>query len=63
MVNSTEEDFDATELEFSNLPFEKIYAISRKNGRKKEVKYQRIGNYFCIKTKNEHLTTQTFILE
>lgn len=63
VVNSTEEDFDTTELEFRNISFTKLYAISRTSGRKVQVKHETVGNKVSIKIKNFHLTTQTFILQ
>lgn len=62
VVNSTESDFDTTNLEIQNLQFTKMYAIHRKNGRKVPVKFDKKGNEYTLKAKNEHLTTQTFIL-
>ena len=62
VVNSTEEDFDTTELELQNVSFTKIRAVSRKSGRKLPVRYERKGNSVSIQSKNGHLSTQTFIL-
>ena len=62
VVNSTEEDFDRTELELQGLEFSRVFAVSRKSGRKNRVKYERQGNKAVFFTKNGHLTTQTFIL-
>ena len=62
VVNSTEEDFDTTNLEFNNIEFNKISTISRTTGRRKNVKFTVDGKITSINTKNEHLTTQTFIL-
>lgn len=63
VVNSTEEDFSTTELELRNIEFSKIYAISRKSGRKVKVKYEQTEKGVSIQCKNTHLTTQTFVLE
>lgn len=63
VVNSTEEDFDSTDLELRNISFTKLYAISHKSGRKLQVKYEVVEDKVSIKTKNFHLTTQTVILE
>lgn len=62
VVNSTEEDFATTNLEFSNISFNHLYTINRKNGKKSKVKYEQDGNIVRIKSENTHLTTQTFIL-
>ena len=63
VVNSTVEDFQTTDLEFQNVEFTKIFAISRENGKKQPVCFERTGNSVCIRTENAHLTTQTFILQ
>ena len=63
VVNSTEEDFDQTSLEFRGVEFSKIYKLSRSSGRKVSVKYKKSGDKVDISTKNEHLTTQTFVIE
>lgn len=63
VVNSTEEDFDHTGLELKGIEFSKLYRISRRSGRRVAVKYERSGDKVNISTKNEHLTTQTFVIE
>ena len=63
VVNSTEEDFDVTSLEMKNIEFSKVYKISRRSGRKVAVKHTKSGDKVDISTKNDHLTTQTFVLE
>lgn len=63
VVNSTEEDFSETNLELCNVEFTKIYKLSRKSGRKTLAKFEQKGSQIEIKAKNEHLSTQTFILE
>lgn len=62
VVNSTEEDFATTELELRNIDVTKISAINRKSGKKRRVDFERVGDKYIVKTKNEHLTTQTFVL-
>ena len=62
IINSTEEDFEATELELQNVKFTQIYAINRKSGGRRYVKYERQGHKLIIKTRNEHLTSQTLLL-
>lgn len=63
VVNSTVEDFDTTNLELRNVDFSKISTISRKTGKKRPVKFEITADGICkINTKNEHLTTQTFII-
>ena len=63
IVNSTTQDFQTTDLEFQNVEFTKIFTISRENGKKQPVCFERTGNSVCIRTENAHLTTQTFILQ
>lgn len=63
VVNSTEEDFEKTELEMQNIDFSRMYTISRKSGKRIVKKYERHGNMVYIKNKNSHLTTQVFILQ
>lgn len=62
VVNSTESDFETTDLQIQNLPFSKICTIHRKNGRKMSVKYTQENGIYKLQTKNEHLSTQTFLL-
>jgi hypothetical protein len=62
VVNSTESDFETTDLQIQNLPFSKICTIHRKNGRKMSVKYTQENGVYKLQTKNEHLSTQTFLL-
>ena len=62
VVNSTEMDFDTTNLEIRNIDFNKVSCISRKTGKKRPVKFTKSGNDYKFMTKCEHLTTQTFIL-
>ena len=57
------EDFQMTDLEFQNVEFTKIFAISRENGKKQPCCFERTGNSVRIQTENTHLTTQTFILQ
>lgn len=61
VVNSTEEDFETTDLELQGLKLSRVYAIDREAGKKRLVSYEKSGNKICIGTKNVHLTTQTFI--
>ena len=63
VVNSTEEDFQTTDLELQNVEFTKLFAINRKNGKKQSVAFEKRGDTVCIQTQNAHLTTQTFILQ
>ena len=63
VVNSTEEDFQTTDLELQNVEFTKLFAIDRKNGKKQSVAFEKRGDTVCIQTQNTHLTTQTFILQ
>lgn len=63
VVNSTEEDFQTTDLELQNVEFTKLFAIDRKNGKKQSVAFEKRGDTVCIQTQNAHLTTQTFILQ
>ena len=61
VVNSTEEDFETTDLELQGLKLSRAYAIDREAGKKRLVPYEKSGNKISIGTKNVHLTTQTFI--
>lgn len=63
VVNSTEEDFVTTELKLQNITFNKILHISRKDGKKRNAKFDFKDNILSIKLPNEHLTTQTIILK
>lgn len=63
VVNSTEEDFDKTRLTLQNVKISKLYAIDRKSGKKRPVSFEEEGNVIVIDSKNEHLTTQTFLFE
>lgn len=62
VVNSTEEDFDHTVLELQGIKPSKVYKIQRKSGRKVPVRFEMQGNTLVLPTKNEHLTTQTFVI-
>ena len=63
VVNSTEEDFENTSLELQNVHFKEILQLRRSSGRKCRVGYELQVNTLTIKSKNMHLTTQTFILK
>lgn len=62
IVNSTEEDFDETVLELQGITPSKVYKIHRKSGRKVPVRCEMQGRNLVLPTKNEHLTTQTFVI-
>lgn len=62
IVNSTEEDFDCTELEIHGIDFKRVQRIDRKKGKKAAARFERDGAILRIQTKNEHLATQTFLL-
>ena len=62
VVNSTEQDFDTTNLEVRGVEFNRVVALSRTSGRKRAVAFEKQGDITVIKTYNEHLSTQTFIL-
>ena len=62
VVNSTEQDFDVTELELQKVGVSNIFTIDRTTGRKKRVKFEQQGDKTVIHTANKHLTTQTFLL-
>ena len=62
VVNSTEEDFGETVLEFQGVEFSQILTVGRKSGRKRRVLFEKRGDKTILRTKNEHLTTQTFLL-
>ena len=62
VVNSTEEDFDTTELVLQNIQVSDIFAIDRSSGKKTRVAYEKSGDKIVMQTKNGHLTTQTFLL-
>lgn len=62
VVNSTEEDFDTTDLQMQNIDFSDILMIDRKDGVKHRVDYVRAGGQVTIACPNTHLTTQTFVL-
>ena len=62
VVNSTEEDFDKTDLWLQGWKAGKIFAIDRKSGKKRRVRFEEENGKTTIFTKNGHLTTQTFLL-
>ena len=61
-VNSTEEDFDTTDLELIGIDVSKIRRIDRKTGKIVRTAFEREGRCLRIKNKNEHLSTNTFLL-
>lgn len=62
VVNSTEQDFETTDIEVQGLKIAKIQTVDRTSGNLKSVEFEGEGEQVIIKTKNTHLTTQTFIL-
>lgn len=62
VVNSTEQDFEKTSLQFSGVEFSKIVTVGRKSGKKRSVNFETKDGVTVIDCKNERLTTQTFIL-
>lgn len=62
VVNSTEQDFETTDIEVQGLKITKIQTVDRTSGNLKSVEFEGEGEQVIIKTKNTHLTTQTFIL-
>ena len=62
VVNSTEEDFESTNLEFINITCAKIKKIDRITGEILPVDYFVEQGMVKIQEKNSHLSTQTFLL-
>lgn len=62
VVNSTEEDFAATDLQMQNIDFSEVWTIDRIDGKKRRAEYARDGERVTIACPNAHLTTQTFVL-
>ena len=62
VVNSTEEDFDSTDLWLQGWNAGKIFTIDRKSGKKRRVRFEEENGKTTIFTKNGHLTTQTFLV-
>lgn len=62
-VNGTEEDFEVTNLRLQAISFSRVRAVDRVSGKLVNVEYEFDGENLTLKTQNEHLTTQTFVLE